>query len=107
MASMLRTPCVRDAVRSLPWHNLKMFARKIRVEYEENGERKPCPLKWLDSFSMRNFTNDQVFDDTIPAGDGLMEIGTRVPLERLQASMEDWFQRKGYLPKEAKLVVRG
>ena len=71
------------------------------------GERKPCPLKWLDSFSMRNFTNDQVFDDTIPMGDGLMEIGTRVPLERLQASMEDWFRRKGYLAKEAKLVVSG
>ncbi len=84
-----------------------MFARKIRVEYEEAGERKPCPLKWLDSFSMRNFTNDQVFDDTIPAGDGLMEIGTRVPLERLQAAMEDWFRRKSYLPKEAKLVVSG
>ena len=82
-----------------------MFARKIRVDYEEGGERKPCPLKWLDSFSMRNFTNDQVFDDTIPAGDGLMEIGTRVPLERLQASMEDWFRRKGYLAKEAKLLV--
>ena len=84
-----------------------MFARKIRVEYEEDGERKPCPLKWLDSFSMRNFTNDQVFDDTIPAGDGLMEIGARVPLERLQASMEDWFRRKGYLGKEAKLAVSG
>ena len=84
-----------------------MFARKIRVEYEEAGERKACPLKWLDSFSMRNFTNDQVFDDTIPAGDGVMEIGTRVPLEQLQASMEDWFRRKGYLGKEAKLVVSG
>ena len=82
-----------------------MFARKIRVEYEQAGQRHACPLKWLDSFSMRNFTNDQVFDDTIPAGDGVMEIGTRVPLERLQASMEDWFRRKSYLPKEAKLVV--
>ena len=82
-----------------------MFARKIRVEYEEGGQRKPCPMKWLDSFSMRNFTNDQVFDDTIPAGDGRMEIGTRVPLDRLQASMEDWFRRKSYLTKEAKLVV--
>ena len=82
-----------------------MFARKIRVEYEEAGERKPCPLKWLDSFSMRNFTNDQVFDDTIPVGDGVMEIGTRVPLERLQASMEEWFRRKSYLPKEARLLV--
>jgi hypothetical protein len=82
-----------------------MFARKIRVEYEEAGQRKLCPLKWLDSFSMRNFTNDQVFDDTIPAGDGVMEIGTRVPLERLQSSMEEWFRRKSYLAAGAKLVV--
>ena len=82
-----------------------MFARKIRVEYEEAGQRRPCPLKWLDSFSMRNFTNDQVFDDTVPTGDGEMEIGARVPLERLRAAMEDWFRRKSYLPKEATLLV--
>ena len=82
-----------------------MFVRKIRVENEENGERQPCPLKRLDSFSMRNFTNDQVFDDTIPTGDGMMEIGTRVPLERLRESMENWLRRKSYLPKHAKLVV--
>lgn len=75
------------------------------MEYEEAGQRQACPLKWLDSFSMRNFTNDQVFDDTIPAGDGELEIGTRVPLERLRVSMEDWFRRKSYLPRGAKLVV--
>ena len=75
------------------------------MEYEENGERRPCPLKWLDSFAMRNFTNDQVFDDTLPTGDGLLEIGTRVPLEKLQPSMEDWFRRKSFLPKGARLVV--
>jgi hypothetical protein len=82
-----------------------MFARKIKVEYEDAGLRLPCPLKWLDSFSMRNFTNDQVFDDTIPMGDGRMEVGARVPVERLRSSMEDWFRRKGYLPKHAVLVV--
>ncbi len=82
-----------------------MFSRKINVAYEENGERKPCPLKWLDSFSMRNFTNDRIFDDTIPTGDGELEIGARVPLQRLQAAMEDWFRRKSYLPNGAKLIV--
>jgi hypothetical protein len=82
-----------------------MFARKIRVEYEVNGERWACPQKWLDSFSMRNFTNDQVFDDTIPTGDGALEIGKRVPLERLRESMEDWFRRKSYLATDATLVV--
>ena len=91
---------------SQSWHNRCMFARKIRVEYEENGQCLACPLKWLDSFSMRNFTNDQVFDDTIPVGDGLLEIGARVPLDRLQASMEDWLRRKSYLPKGATLVVK-
>jgi len=82
-----------------------MFSRRITVEFEENGERKACPVRWLDSFSMRNFTNDQVFDDTIPAGDGRLEIGSRVPLDRLRTSMEDWFRRKGYLQSNAKLFV--
>jgi hypothetical protein len=82
-----------------------MFARRIRVEYEDNGQRLPCPIKWLDSFSMRNFTNASVFDDTLPVGDGLMEIGTNVPLDDLKTAMEDWFQRKGYLPKATRLMV--
>jgi hypothetical protein len=82
-----------------------MFARKIRVEYEQNGRQVPCPLKWLDSFSMRNFTNATVFDNTLPLADGLMEIGTHVPLAELKDAMEDWFRRKSYIPKEASLVL--
>ena len=82
-----------------------MFARKARVEYEQSGARHPCPMKWLDSFAMRNFTNASVFDDTLPTGDGQMEIGARVPLPELQAAMEDWFRKKGYLPAGAKLLV--
>ncbi len=27
-----------------------MFARKLRVEYEHEGQFHPCPLKWLDNF---------------------------------------------------------
>jgi hypothetical protein len=82
-----------------------MFARKIRVEYEEEGQRVPCPLKWLDSFSMRNFTNASVFDDTVPVADGRMEIGTHVPLDQLREAMEDWFRRKSYLSKESRLTL--
>jgi hypothetical protein len=82
-----------------------MFARRIRVEYEENGRCVPCPLKWLDSFSMRNFTNASVFDNTLPVADGLMEIGTHVPVKELKAAMEDWFRRKSYLPKAGVLVL--
>ena len=82
-----------------------MFSRKIRVEYDADGNRMACPLKWLDNFSMRNFTNASIFDDTLPAGEGLMEIGERVPLDKLKDAMEDWFQRKGYLPKGAGLFL--
>jgi hypothetical protein len=82
-----------------------MFARKIRVEYEKDGRRLPCPLKWLDSFSMRNFTNASVFDNTLPLGDGQMEIGTHVPLAELKDAMEDWFRRKSYIPKDALLAL--
>ena len=82
-----------------------MFARKVRIEYERDGQRLPCPLKWLDSFSMRNFTNASVFDDTIPVADGQLEIGTNVPLEPLREAMEDWFRRKNYLPKDSKLLL--
>jgi len=82
-----------------------MFARKILVEYEQSGRRAPCALKWLDSFSMRNFTNATVFDNTLPLADGLMEIGTQVPLTELKDAMEDWFRRKGYLPKDSHLSL--
>jgi len=54
---------------------------------------------------MRNFTNDAVFDDTFPAGDGQLEAGHRVPADRLQAAMEDWFRRKGYLKAGERLAV--
>ena len=40
-------------------------------------------LKWLDSFSMRNFTNASVFDDTLPVSDGLMEIGAHMHPRRV------------------------
>jgi hypothetical protein len=82
-----------------------MFARKVRVEYAQDGKYHLCPLKWLDSFSMRNFTNASVFDDTLPAADGYLEVGMNVPIDQLREAMEDWFRRKSYLPKGARLMV--
>src|ERR1700678_4283612 len=82
-----------------------MFARKVRVEYQHGGQLQLCPLKWLDSFSMRNFTNASVFDDTLPIANGIMEIGTNVPIEELKSAMEDWFRRKSYSPKSAQLQI--
>ena len=80
-----------------------MFARKIRVEYDNAGTLTPAPIHWLDNFAMRNFTNDQIFDDTLPVADGLLEIGARVPLDLLALRLTDWCHRKGYLGATAAL----
>ena len=75
-----------------------MFARKLRIErVDEAGQAHACPIHWIDNFAMRNFTNEAIFDDTLPVEDGLLEAGFRVPLEDLRPAMEDWFRRKGYL----------
>jgi hypothetical protein len=83
-----------------------MFLRKISIErIDAEGVVHPCPIRWIDNFAMRNFTNDPVFDDTLPVGHGMLEAGSRVPLDRLQVAMDDWFRRKGYLKAEERLAV--
>ncbi len=62
-------------------------------------------MHWIDNFAMRNFTNDAIFDDTLPVGEGLLEAGNLVPLDRLRLAMEDWFRRKGYLKADESVVV--
>jgi hypothetical protein len=81
--------------RQLVWI---MFLRKLRIErMDEAGMAHACPIAQLDNFAMRNFTNDAIFDDTLPVGDGLLEVGNRIPLDRLTTALEDWFRRKSYL----------
>lgn len=83
-----------------------MFARRIQVErVDRAGNLSACPIQWIDNFAMRNFTNDAVFDDTLPVGDGLLEAGYRVPIERLHTAMDEWFRRKGYLKHEETLRI--
>ena len=86
-----------------------MFSRALIIErIDAVGVPKLCPIAQLDNFAMRNFTNDAIFDDTLPVRDGLMEVGTRVPIERLHAAMEDWFRRKSYLlPTEHLRITEG
>jgi len=83
-----------------------MFARKLQIErIAANGDRHACPIHWIDNFAMRNFTNDAIFDDTLPVGDGLLEVGYRIPLDRLRTAMDDWFRRKGYLKPAESLRI--
>ena len=83
-----------------------MFVRRLSIQrIDANGAHHACPLRWIDNFAMRSFTNDAIFDDTLPLADGLMEAGHRVPLDRLRPAMEDWFHRKGYLKPDERLEV--
>jgi hypothetical protein len=72
-----------------------MFARKLQIDIVMDGETRPCPLEWLDSFAMRNFTRAADFDDTLPTGDGRMEAGLRVDPKRLGEALEEWFNSRG------------
>lgn len=81
--------------------------RRLAIErIDSQGVRQACPICWIDSFAMRNFTNDAAFDDTLPVGDGQLEAGLRVRVDRLQTAMEDWFRRKGYVRAGERLEVR-
>lgn len=83
-----------------------MFVRRLSIQrIDAEGARHACLLRWIDSFAMRNFTNDAAFDDTLPIADGLLEAGSRVPLDRLRPAMDDWFRRKGYLKPGESLEI--
>ena len=72
-----------------------MYARKLQAEIIIDGERRPAPLDWLDSFCMRNFTGSAEFDDTLPVADGRIETGLRVDVPRFARAMSDWLTKRG------------
>jgi len=82
-----------DAARC--YNRAAMYARKLQVEVVIAGERRPCPLEWLDSFCMRNFTGAAEFDDTLPTGEGTLEASFRVEPARLAAALAEWLTKRG------------
>ncbi len=85
-----------------------MYAQRLRVETVIAGERRPCPLEWLDAFCMRNFTGSGEFDDTLPLGEGAMEAGLRVDPARLAVEMSEWLTKRGKGEgKEVRVEVHG
>ena len=72
-----------------------MYAQKFKVELVIRGERRACPLEWLDQFCMRNFTNAVEFDDTLPLDDGAVEVSLRVTPKRFAESLGAWLTQRG------------
>jgi len=72
-----------------------MYAQRFVVEVIVASERRPCPLDWLDSFCMRNFTGSAEFDDTLPLSAGLLEAGFRIAPDRLSSALGDWLSKRG------------
>ena len=77
------------------WYDHEVYAQKFKVELVIRGERKICPLEWLDQFCMRNFTNAAEFDDTLPLDNGTVELSFRVTPERFAESFGAWLTQRG------------
>lgn len=72
-----------------------MYAQKFQVDVWIRGERKNCPLEWLDQFCMRNFTNSAEFDDTLPVTDGYIEASFRLTPARFAEGLGAWLTQRG------------
>jgi hypothetical protein len=72
-----------------------MYAQRFKVDVIIGGDRRACPLEWLDQFCMRNFTNAAEFDDTLPVGDGQLEASFHVTPERFAESFGAWLTQRG------------
>jgi len=72
-----------------------VYAKKLKVSIVVDGERRPCPLEWLDAFCMRNFTGSAEFDDTLPLGEGRLEAGSRVEPAKLADALSAWLTQRG------------
>jgi hypothetical protein len=91
---LLRCEWNKVLPRSQCYH-LCMYAQKFQVDVFIRGERKACPLDWLDQFCMRNFTNSADFDDTLPVADGRMEASFRLTPERFAEGLAAWLTQRG------------
>jgi hypothetical protein len=72
-----------------------VYSQKLNVDLLIGGQRRPCPLDWLDQFCMRNFTNSPDFDDTLPVADGKIEASFRVTPQRFAEGLGAWLTQRG------------
>jgi hypothetical protein len=81
-----------------------MYAQTFAVDVLIRGERRACPLEWLDQFCMRNFTNAAEFDDTLPIADGRVEASFRLTPQRFADGLAAWLTQRGKGEGQAVIV---
>ena len=91
MQGVIQCPFAKEECYPSP----PMYAQKFQVDVLIRGERRPCPLEWLDQFAMRNFTNSADFDDTLPVADGRLEAGFHLTPERFAEGLAAWLTQRG------------
>jgi hypothetical protein len=72
-----------------------VYSQKFKVDVVIRGERRACPLEWLDQFCMRNFTNVAEFDDTLPITEGRVEASFRLTPQRFADGLAAWLTQRG------------
>jgi hypothetical protein len=72
-----------------------VYAQNFKVDVVIRGQRRACPLEWLDQFCMRNFTNAAEFDDTLPVAEGRVEASFRLTPERFAEGLGAWLTQRG------------
>lgn len=83
-----------------------MFARKLKLTLRSPDGEAPVPKAWMDQFFMRNFTGSSAFDETLPAGDGLLEAGLAVSPDEVKSQFEKWLRGRKMIPPETELISR-
>ncbi|MGO9094170.1 MAG: hypothetical protein ACLQGV_03020 [Bryobacteraceae bacterium] len=82
-----------------------MFARRLKLTLRTEGAEAPAPKAWLDQFFLRDFTGSSAFDETLPAGDGVLEAGFGVDAQEVRDQFERWLRGRKTIPPETQLTV--
>jgi hypothetical protein len=80
-----------------------VFAQKLRVSLVAGGVEVPAPRAWLGQFFMRDFTGPGSFDETLAAGDGLLEAGFAVSPDEVKKQFEQWLRGRKMIAPEAEV----
>jgi hypothetical protein len=82
-----------------------MFARRLKLTLRTEGGAAPAPKAWLDQFFLRDFTGSSAFDETLPAGDGVLEAGFGVDAQEVRDQFEGWLRGRKMISPETQLTV--